>query len=146
MPLREDWFESERLHRAAAEGSLEELRSLVAAGCDVNAFDDMSRTPLHYAAENEHYKAAEWLLDHGASVNAHEEEKIGETALCLAVGQDYPEMIELLLKRGADPDINGWMGLTARIRAHERKDEDGHKIAALIETFRPPKPNPGAKR
>jgi ankyrin repeat protein len=146
MPIREDWFEFERLHRAAAEGDLAEMRRLVATGYALDAFDDMNQTPLHYAAEGEHYKAAEWLLDQGASVNAHDEEQIGETPLCLAVRRDYPEMVELFLRRGADPDIRGWMGLTARIRAHERKDEDGHKIACLIESYRPPQPNPGAKR
>ncbi|QTN21509.1 ankyrin repeat domain-containing protein [Rhizobacter sp. AJA081-3] len=144
--LDDDWFERERLHRAAADGDLPEVERLVSYGADINAFDDLSRTPLHYAAENEHYKVAAWLLERGAQVNANDEKMIGETALCLAAQKDYPEMVELLLKHGADPDINGWVGLTARIRAQRRKDEDGRKIAALIEQYRPPKPNPGARR
>lgn len=147
MPsLRDEWFEAEKLHRAAQSGDVQEMSSLVEAGFKVNEFDDLSRTPLHYAVEGEHYKAAQWLLEHGAEVNANEEELIGETALCLAAQQDYPEMVELLLKHGANPDIPGWMQLTARVRAHQRRDDDGRKILELIEHYRPRKPNPGGRR
>lgn len=144
--LDDDRFERERLHRAAADGDLSEVERLVAEGAEINAFDDLSRTPLHYAAENEHYKVTAWLLEHGAAVNAYDEKMIGETALCLAAQKHYPEMVELLLKHGADPDINGWVGLTARIRAQRRKDDDGRRIANLIEKYRPPRPNPSEQR
>ncbi|SRR6266568_1432733 len=147
MPsIREDWFEAEKLHRSAQSADLQEMAALVEAGFAINAFDELSRTPLHYAVEGEHYKAALWLLEHGADVNANQEELIGETPLCVAVQRDYAEMVELLLKHGADPDIPGWMQLTARIRAHRRKDEDGRNIVTLIELHRPTKPNPGSRR
>ena len=144
-PIDDDWFERERFHRAAADGDMPEVERLVHSGAEIGAFDDLSRTPLHYAAEQEHYKVAQWLLEHGANVNAYDEKMIGETALCLAAQKDYPEMVELLLSHGANPDINGWVGLTARVRAQRRTDDDGRKIAALIEKYRPPKPNPGAR-
>jgi ankyrin repeat protein len=144
---RDDWFEAERLHRAAAEGDLPEIQRLVAAGYDVNGFDaDLSRTPLHYSVEGEQYKAAQWLIEAGANVNAHEEEKIGETPLSLAAQGNYPEIVELLLRNGADPDISGWMGLTARIRAQRRTDEEGKKISLLLEQFKPARQNPGKAR
>jgi ankyrin repeat protein len=50
----DDWFEAERLHRAAADGDVAQMESLVAAGSDINVFDELSRTPLHYAVEGEH--------------------------------------------------------------------------------------------
>jgi ankyrin repeat protein len=131
------WFENERLHRAAADGDVEEMRRLLAAGYKLDLFDDLGRTPLHYAVEGEHYKAAEWLIRQGASVNAHDEATVGETPLALAVQRDYPEMVELLLMSGADPDITGWMANTARSRAERGKDEDGRKIASLIQKHRP---------
>ncbi|MES2698692.1 MAG: ankyrin repeat domain-containing protein [Pseudomonadota bacterium] len=134
----DDWFERERLHRAAADGDQEELRRLVAAdGYALDAFDDLGRTPLHYALEGEHYRAAEWLIQQRANVNAHDEATIGETPLALAVQRDYPEMVELLLAHGADPDITGWMGNTARMRAQRRKDDDGKAIAALVQRYQP---------
>lgn len=135
------WFERERLHRAAAEGNQDEMCRLLllAAGSQalVNTFDDLGRTPLHYAVEGEHYRVAQWLIQQGATVNAHDEPTIGETPLALAVRRDYPEMVELLLAHGADPDITGWMGNTARMRAQRRQDEEGKAIAALLQRYRP---------
>lgn len=131
-------FERERLHRAAAEGNRDEMHRLLAAdGHALSTFDDLGRTPLHYAVEGDHYRAAEWLIQQGAVVNAHDEPTIGETPLCLAVRRGYPEMVELLLAHGADPDITGWMGHTARMRAERRQDEDGKAIAALLQRYRP---------
>jgi ankyrin repeat protein len=147
MPrLREDWFTAEQLIRAAQAGDLLEVQRLAAAGFDINLMDELYRAALHYSVEAEHYKVAEWLIEHGANVNLREEEMIGETALCLAAQGDYPEIAELLLRHGADPDITGWMQQTARTRAHKRKDADGHKIAALIERYKSSKPNPGSAR
>jgi ankyrin repeat protein len=134
---REDWFEAERLHRAAQDGNLAELMRLVADGYDVNLFDDLGHTPLHRAAEGGHGQAAAWLLGHGADVNANDEATIGETALALAVQRDDPDIVELLLRQGADPDIQGWMGNTARSRAGERKDAAGLQIQRLIERHAP---------
>ena len=145
-PTREDWFEAERLHRAAQQGDIGEMTVLVAAGFKLSEFDDLSMTTLHYAVEGEHYKAVLWLLEAGAEIDAHQEDLIGETALCQASRKSYPELIELLLKHGADPDVPGWMQQSARIRAHARRDEEGRKISALIEKYKPSKPNPGSTR
>jgi ankyrin repeat protein len=138
-PVSQDdnWFENERLHRASAEGDLVEMRRLLACGYKLDVFDDLGHTPLHCAVAGEHYKAAEWLLQEGANVDAHDEAKIGETPLGLAVRGEYPQIVELLLKSGANPDITGWMAHTARSRAARRKDADGKEIAALIQRYRP---------
>lgn len=137
MALDDDWYEQERLHRAAADGDIAEMKRLVAGGCDLHKFDDLQYTPLHHAVLEDRYKAAEWLIDAGTAIDVHNPELIGETPLGLAVQRDYPEMVELLLRRGADPDIRGWMANTARSRAERRKDEDGQQMAALIRQHRP---------
>ncbi|HEY9145549.1 MAG TPA: ankyrin repeat domain-containing protein [Thiobacillus sp.] len=137
MPYRDDWYQAEQLHRAAQDGNLDDVIRLVSEGFKVNQFDDLSRTPLHYAVEGEHYLVAKWLLENGADVNANEEEKIGETALSLAAEGGYPEIVELLLMHGANPDIPGWMSITARHRAQKRNDEDGVKINALLNRYCP---------
>ena len=72
-----------------------------------------------------------WLLDAGAQADAHQEGLIGETALCQASRKSCPEVVELPLKYGADPDVPGWMQKGARIRAHARTDEEGKRILAL---------------
>ena len=144
--IRDDWFEAERLHRAAADGDVSLMASLVQSGYKVNEFDDLSRTPLHYAVDGQHYLAARWLLDNGADVNINDEKMIGETALCFAAQGNYPEMAELLLQRGGNPDIAGWMQQTARDRAQRRKDEEGRKIAELIERHHPSQTSPSCRK
>jgi len=91
------WYEAERLHRAAADGNVDEMARLIDAGADVHPYDELSRAPLHYAAEEGHCEAAAWLLAHGADVNANEVDKIGETPLSLAIQRSHPDMVELLL-------------------------------------------------
>ena len=67
VAIDENWFENERMHRAAAEGDVREMSRLYAAGRQLDRFDDRGRAPLHYAVEGEHYKAAEWLIQQGVS-------------------------------------------------------------------------------
>ncbi|MEW5788211.1 MAG: ankyrin repeat domain-containing protein [Pseudomonadota bacterium] len=134
---RDDWFERERLHRAAEDGDISEVERLVNAGSPLDIFDDISYTPLHYAVRAERYKVVQLLLSKGANVNACDFERIGDSPLAVAARGEYPEMVELLLTHGADPDIPGWMAITARLRAKTRKDEDGQEILALIERYCP---------
>jgi len=137
MTFREDWFEAERLHGAAQFGDVETLYLLVLSGLDVNSFDDIGYTPLHYAAEGGHHAAAKLLLQQGADVNAKEAETIGDTPLAVAVQGDSPILVELLLRHGANPDIPDWMRQTARALAHRRHDEIGRQIAALVDLYCP---------
>jgi ankyrin repeat protein len=64
--MDDGWCEKERLHRAASSGDLEEIKALLEEGLPVNAFDDLSRTPLHYAAIGGHIPAVRYLIDAGA--------------------------------------------------------------------------------
>ncbi|NNU26940.1 ankyrin repeat domain-containing protein [Isoptericola sediminis] len=41
------------LHSAALDGDVEEVRSLVAAGCDPGAADRSGFTPLHFAPQGD---------------------------------------------------------------------------------------------
>lgn len=139
-----DSFEAERLHRAAADGDIKEMQRLIEPGYALELFDDLGRAPLHYAVEGQHYNAVEWLIEAGANVNSNDEAYIGETPLCYAAQTDFPELVELLLRHGADPDIGGWMGQSARSRAAQRRDDEGRRISALIERYKPSRQNPGA--
>lgn len=132
-PSADDWFEREQLHRAAAEGNLVEMQRLVTEGHLLDVFDEQHMTPLHHAADQGRMDALLWLLDGGADLNAHDEQNIGETPLATAVKRGQLAAAELLLKRGANPDIPGWMGQTARTRA--AKHADG-ALAALFAKYR----------
>ena len=127
------WFEKEKLHFAAADDDLEEVKRLVEEGFDVNAFDEgLSLTPLHYAVRGGHLGVAQYLLSAGANINAHDEEAIGETPLGDVAADCSYEVADFLIRAGADPTIKGWMQITALDRTSERKTEEGKRVHKLL--------------
>ena len=99
----------EALVWACKSGRTEVLPRLVRAGACLDA-DPYRGTPLIWAAVCNRIETAEWLLDHGASVNrkatfggpSHGQ---GVTALHLASQNGHLSMVQLLIERGADPAI-----------------------------------------
>jgi len=99
-----DWYENERLHRAAESGNLEEVKALLAAGFLTSVFDDLSHTPLHRAAIAGDVAAVRCLLQAGADVNAHQEDKIGDTVLKTVASNCTLEMANVLIEAGRPDD------------------------------------------
>jgi ankyrin repeat protein len=104
---------------AARDGRLESARILVDAGAALEQTDANGITPLVMAITNDHIDLARFLVDRGASVNVID--WYGRTPLWAAVearnmdvdnatfenGVDRApvlELIQVLLKRGADPN------------------------------------------
>ncbi|SRR5258708_6365248 len=115
------------LHHAVELGNIGVVQALLEiAGTRslLNQFDDLSNTPLIVAVSQGHYEIAKLLIGSGADVNAHEEAKIGNTAIREAAETGSPQLVELLLSAGADPKIPGWMQLTAVHKAQERYEKD----------------------
>jgi hypothetical protein len=120
------------LHQAAQDGDVPRVSALVTAGYDPNRFDELGKTPLHYAAAREHIDVASFLLAHGAAVNAHDEATIGNTPLGEVAGSCSLAMATLLIEAGADPSIRGWMQLSALDRAAGRRRGDGPRVFELL--------------
>lgn len=120
------------IHSAAQAGDSDRLYRLLSQGYPVDDFDDLGRTPLHYAARHGHTDAAAVLLAAGADVNAHDERTAGDTPLGEAAATCSVEMAALLLDAGADPTIPGWMQLTALDRACGGKRGDGRAVCELL--------------
>jgi ankyrin repeat protein len=129
----DDWFEREQLHIAAQDGDVAEVVRLLKAGYQPNVFDDISRTPLHYAAEHGHLQVMEVLIASGADVNAHDEDAIGNTPLREVADNCSYEVAKILKDAGADPTLPGWMQITALYKARERTEPEGIRVRQLLE-------------
>lgn len=124
--------EWDNLHRAAQRGDIAVVKEFLARGEHINAFDEISFTPLHHAANEGHLDLVKLLLEAGADVNAHEEARIGNTPLGEIAGNCSLAMARVLIAAGADPTIRGWMQLSALDRARDRKKPEGRKVYELL--------------
>jgi ankyrin repeat protein len=105
---------------AAREGCEECARALVEGGADPDFTDPKNVTPLFLAIDNTHFDTAKYLIEAGANVNKWD--WYGRTPLYAAVDQSTVpaggradratvddtsalELVDLLLERGANPDI-----------------------------------------
>lgn len=83
---------------------LEELKILLKCGANVKDSVTQGLTPLHYAVWQRYPEAAEFLIGEGCDINARDE--IGYTALHLSAEHGYTDMMEVLLKHGAQVNFN----------------------------------------
>lgn len=91
------------LHRAAYLGDLDTLRSLIAAGADLDARDGNGRTPAHVAAFASNDAALVLLATSGADLNALDNQ-VYDVLTIAAVAND-PDMVSLALRLGNRPDL-----------------------------------------
>ena len=85
------------IHLAAFAGNLAKVKTFLQMGININTQDSDSRTPLHYAATAD---VTEFLIANGAKI--HTEDKDGETPLHTTAAAGFKDVVELLIKKGAD--------------------------------------------
>ncbi len=102
---------------AIQEGRLDDAKSLIAKGADVNAANASGITPLIRAAGDlpNNAAAVAMLLEKGANVEAQNNR--GETALYRAVVEGKEDAIRLLLARKANPNAKAHDGSTPLLAA-----------------------------
>jgi len=93
------------LHYAAHCGDIRVVRALLVAGADINARTKGNVTPLMNSVNMACGKPEITLslIQSGADVNVADSN--GETALWIATTESSPEVMEALLRKGADPDV-----------------------------------------
>jgi ankyrin repeat protein len=91
------------MSEAALIGSEPVIRELLAAGVDPDSPNPEGETALMLVVRTGQVAAAEVLIDAGADVNA-KENWAGQTALMWAGAQLQPQMVKLLLAKGAAVD------------------------------------------
>ncbi|MHC4330155.1 MAG: ankyrin repeat domain-containing protein [Planctomycetota bacterium] len=104
-------IEHSAVHVAAFFGDLDEVKSYLAAGDDINAQDPSRLTLLACAISGGQTAEAEFLISKGADVNRRG--SLGYTALHWAVHRNSPKIARMLLDKGADITIRDDCGCTA---------------------------------
>ncbi len=105
---------------AAAKGHTDAVLILIEHGADVNARDAYQWTPLMRATHSGYQQTVATLLAH-SQVNVNEQDENGATALHHAATNGDIEIVELLLKYGAETSIKDRFELSARDRAQVSK-------------------------
>jgi ankyrin repeat protein len=109
-----DQRETTPLMYAAAYGSIDAMKLLLDSGAGVNAKNAFAATPLLWCAND--IGKIRLLIGKGADVNARS--KQGMTPLLAAASDDgAPEVVKLLLEKGADPAVRGPFETTALLAA-----------------------------
>jgi hypothetical protein len=102
---------------AARSGDVAKIDKLAASGADVDAPGGVNGwTPLMHAVHTNQPGSVEALLNKGAAVDLHAG---GTTALIMAAGYGYTDIVKILLRHGADPHAAARNGQTALAAALE---------------------------
>jgi ankyrin repeat protein len=103
------------LNLAAVNGNAQITRKLLEVGANPNAVDSTGETVLMTAARTGTAEVLKLLLDRGANVNAVDPE-FQQTALMLAVRENHPAAVKILIEREAVVDARTRVGPTPTFR------------------------------
>ncbi|XP_042324779.1 ankyrin repeat domain-containing protein 26-like isoform X5 [Sceloporus undulatus] len=99
-----------KLHRAAAEGNLGELRHLLQKH-DLDEQDREGRTPLHFACANGCTDIVTFLVDNKCQINIYDSDKRSPLMKAVQCQQEFCAIY--LLEHGADPNLGDAYNNTA---------------------------------
>lgn len=103
------------ISKTIEEGNLEELKSFIENGGNVNGKYD-EKSLLHFAidnCENNYFEVIEFLINNGADINSHQSH-MEETPLHRICARVKPkiDVVELLLNRGSEVNAENISGRT----------------------------------
>jgi hypothetical protein len=127
---------------AASKGNVEQVKQYLAAGGDIEArfhlpgVPGSGGTPLHIAAAAGRVEVIEFLLEHGADVNAVAQDTNRGAPLHWAVFSKQLRSVKILVAAGADITATDANGYTAHdlARSAASTDQTSAAIAALLES------------
>ncbi|CAI5448918.1 unnamed protein product [Caenorhabditis angaria] len=125
----------DRVHRhlidAIRKKDLTALVEAVESGqVEVNFTDDVGQSLCNWASAFGSIEMVQYLCDKGCDVNKGHKSSSLHYAACFG----RPDIVKLLLKRGANPDLRDEDGKTALDKARERSDDDHNQVANILES------------
>jgi ankyrin repeat protein len=112
--------------RALKQDDVEALSRLARRGFDLNTRNETGEPPLLVAIRAEAIRAASWLAEQrGVDLDALNAKD--ENALMLAALRGQPDLLRLLVERGAEANKPGWTPL------HYAATHNGAAAAAMVE-------------
>ncbi|CAB3409028.1 unnamed protein product [Caenorhabditis bovis] len=126
---------TERTHRhlidAIRQKDTNALYEAIESGqVDVNYTDDVGQSLCNWASAFGTIEMVQYLCDKGVDVNKGHKSSSLHYAACFG----RPDIVKLLLQRGANPDLRDEDGKTALDKARERSDEDHSQVAVILES------------
>ena len=128
-----------RLTKAAVNGNVEKIRSLLGSGEDVNGTTVYGFAPLHLTARKGNLDAVLVLLE-DAAIDLEKALPTGETPLFCAVQEGQVEIVRALLNKNADPNNarnDGWTPLQTAVLHGDLLVVQVLLAATLIEVDKP---------
>lgn len=136
-PLAELVRRADRLISRMDEKFIATARLMIMKGADPSVTDDHGRTLLHHAVNQDKQAFIEFLMD--SKINPNVLDADGKAALHVAIarGQDREKgggiaLLDILLDKGADPDLTDARGWTVLDRLAEKGDRDSPIVQRLI--------------
>jgi len=125
------------LYSWVRRNKVEQVRSLLETGMDMNILDDDGNTPLHIACLYGRPEIARLLLDAGADTEVHN--RWGYTPLDWACLYQETDIVRLLLEHGADVNAQDDYGRGPLDRIMIMQDDDParEEILDLFREFHP---------
>lgn len=118
------------LHKAAVDGSIEQVKLFISKGADISTKDDYGQTALHCAVVKGHNNITQYLLENGAEVDPTD--NAGRTPLHYASGAGGAYGViggdigtaQLLLDKGANINATDKWGWTPLHYATRMRNKD----------------------
>lgn len=127
------------MNKIAINATLEEIKTFLKDGGDINFTNKIGNTLLHSSAISGDTERIQYLIDNGADLDIQNDE--GKTALWWAAFNKNNQIVKMLLKAGANPGLPTIFGtypkeyvnktLRAKMEKIEADFTKKHKIKKL---------------